>query len=108
MENLAFTLSGINHYLDGAYAWVLKNKEGLTREEAKRIFLRYRSPGEKADGNTDPSSQAESVPPPNTDRQAHQIHQILHYMEQTTQRLDVIENDIVYIKERVDAILKKI
>jgi hypothetical protein len=108
MESLAYTLSGINHYLDGVYAWVLKNKEGLTREEAKRIFLRYRSPGEKTEAGVDPPQTAPTGPSAPTDRQAHQIHQILHYMEQTTQRLDVIENDIVYIKERVDAILKKL
>ena len=36
------------------------------------------------------------------------VSQILNYMENTNQRLDQIENDIGYIKDRVDAILKKL
>jgi hypothetical protein len=85
---------------------VLKNKEGLTREQAQRIFQRYHGPGQK---------DAEAQVPPEevsgasiAERQTRQIHQILQYMEQTTQRLNLIENDISYIKEKVDLILKRL
>lgn len=101
---LKATIREIDQYLMGVQNWVLKSKEGLTREQARRIFQRYHSPGQK-----DPAEpQVEGSSPSTPERQTHQIQQILHYMEQTTQRLDVIENDIGYIKEKVDAILKKL
>ena len=104
VSGLAATIREIDQYLMGVQNWVLKSREGLTREQAQRIFQRYHSPRQKES----PEAPEEGSAPPTVDRQTHQIQKILHYMEQTTQRLDLIENDIGYIKEKVDAILKKL
>ncbi|MCG3198325.1 MAG: hypothetical protein HUU16_03200 [Candidatus Omnitrophica bacterium] len=106
MSELAITLAEINRYLDGVHAWVLKSKEGLTRDQAKRIFQRYWA-------KETPTSEKESSAAPaavesRDERQARQIGQILSLMEQTTQRLEVIETDIATIKEKVDSILKRL
>ncbi|MBW7937459.1 MAG: hypothetical protein H3C63_01025 [Candidatus Omnitrophica bacterium] len=85
---------------------MLRNKEGLTREQARRIFQRYTTP--QAAGEATPGSAENAEPASPAERQSQQITQILQYMEQTTQRLDLIENDIGYIKDKVDAILKKL
>ncbi len=100
----AATIREIDQYLMGVQDWVLKSKEGLTREQARRIFQRYHGPVQKEQGET----PEEGTPAQTPERQTRQIQQILHYMEQTTQRLDLIENDIGYIKEKVDAILKRL
>ena len=106
MNGLAATLSDIDRFLTGVHDWVLKSKEGLTRDQARRIFHRYSTPTQKET----PLAEAEAgiAPAPPADRQSQQMNRILQYMEQTTQRLDLIENDIGYIKEKVDAILKRI
>jgi hypothetical protein len=104
MSGLVATIRDIDEYLMGVQDWVLKSKEGLTREQARRIFQRYHSPGQRELGE----APEENPSAPTPDRETHQIQQILHYMEQTTQRLDLIENDIGYIKEKVDAILKRL
>ncbi len=107
VNGLAATIREIDQYLMGVQDWVLKSKEGLTREQARRIFQRYHSPGQK-DPSLEATEESPSAQGSAPDRQTHQIQQILHYMEQTTQRLDLIENDIGYIKEKVDAILKRL
>lgn len=103
-NSLEATIREIDQYLMGVQNWVLKSKEGLTREQARRIFQRYHSPGQREQGEVPGEGASEPVP----ERQTQQIQQILHYMEQTTQRLDLIENDIGYIKEKVDTILKRL
>ncbi|MBE7488723.1 MAG: hypothetical protein KJ050_06705 [Candidatus Omnitrophica bacterium] len=95
MSALAHSIADLRDHLLVLESWVLRNKEGLTREQARRIFQRY----------TTPQAAGEATP---AERQSQQITQILQYMEQTTQRLDLIENDIGYIKDKVDAILKKL
>jgi hypothetical protein len=107
MEGLVDTLSDITHFLNGVQAWVLKNKEGLTREDAKRIFQRYRAGGEKEAEKASTAAEGHSAAQ-SLERQSHQIGQIVNYMEQTTKRLDQIEDDIGYIKDKVDAILKRL
>lgn len=106
MSELAITLAEISQYLDGVHTWVLKSKEGLTKDQAKRIFQRYwtkDTAGAQGDAHADPAA-AES----RDDRQSRQIGQILSLMEQTTQRLEVIETDIATIKDKVDSILKRL
>ena len=107
MSEAVATLHEINHYLDELYHWVLKSRGGLTREDAKKIFHRYRSgtPSSK-DPSTDPeeSGQGRSA----LENQSRKIDQIIGYMEETTQRLDHIENDIVYLKDKIDLVLKKL
>ena len=107
MSTIAAEIFEIQRVLDEVFDWVQKNKMGLSREDAKRIFHRYRSDKGKPEEPTPPSSPPES-PSGDLDRQSKQITQILGYMEDTNQRLDQIENDIGYIKDRVDAILKKL
>jgi len=107
MAELAIELLEINRFLDEVYDWVQRNKIGMTREDARRIFHRYKS----AKDAPEPPPESDSPPQATqglAEKQSRQISQILTYMEQTSQRLDNIENDIGYIKERVDSILKKL
>lgn len=106
MNAIAAEIFEIQSLLNEVYAWVEKNRIGLTREDAKRIFHRYRA--EKGPAPTDTSPDTGQQPPAEQDPQARQISQILSYMEDTNHRLDQIENDIGYIKDRVDAILRKL
>jgi len=107
MSGTVATLNEIGHYLDDLYDWVLKSRGGLTREDAKKIFHRYRS---GTPGTDTPSQhpQTPETPQSDADRQARKIDQIIGYMEETTQRLDHIENDIGYLKDKIDLILKKL
>jgi len=107
MNAITAEIFEIQNLLEEVYAWVQKNKIGLSRDDAKRIFHRYRSEKEKA-AESAPPSTGDVPPSKELDQQARQISQILGYMEDTNQRLDQIENDIGYIKDRVDAILKKL
>lgn len=106
MNTLAHTIADIRANLTILEHWVLKNKEGLTREQARRIFQRYSTPPSTEEAT--PNIMEGPEPASMAERQSQQISQILKYMEQTTQRLDLIENDIGYIKDKVDAILKKL
>ena len=107
MSEAVATLNEINHYLDDLYDWVLKSRGGLTREDAKKIFHRYRSgTPSKESPPTEPEKSGE--PKSDLDMQSRKINQIIGYMEETTQRLDHIENDIGYLKEKIDLILKKL
>lgn len=102
MAELVATLEHVGSFLDEVLDWVLKSKQGLTRDEARRIFQRYRAPvkeGEEAQ---------ESVAAPAEERTTGQASRLMSYMEQTNLRLDQIETDLVYIKERVDQILRKL
>ena len=107
MNATAATLTEINHYLDHLYDWVLKSRGGLTREDAKNIFHRYRAGNQPPEVPT-PNPRPEEETGSETDRQARKIDQIIGYMEETTLRLDQIENDIGYLKDKIDLILKKL
>ena len=107
MAELALELMEINYVLEEVYDWVQKNKLGMTKEDAKRIFHRYRSATGKPPEPESSEPKADS-PMSLAERQSKQISQILNYMEETSGRLDNIESDIGYIKERVEAILKKL
>ena len=109
MSETAAALMEVNQYLDGLYNWVLKSRSGLTREDAKKIFHRYRTPG--ADAPTpEPTNDPEAPKEQSAllESQSRKIDQIIGYMEETTQRLDQIENDIGYLKDRIEVILKKL
>ena len=108
MNAIAAEIFEIQTLLDEVYAWVEKNRIGLSREDAKRIFHRYRAEKPKPAEAAPPSPEGEPSPARELDHQARQISQILGYMEDTNHRLDQIETDIGYIKDRVDAILKKL
>ncbi len=107
MTEAVATLNEINHYLDDLYDWVLKSRGGLTREDAKKIFHRYRS-GTPAKEESATGPEKPGTEKPDLDPQARKIDQIIGYMEETTQRLDHIENDIGYLKDKIDLILKKL
>jgi len=100
-------LNQINSFLDEIYTWVLKSKEGLTKDEARRIFQRYRSVPKK-DSDEQPPDSPDNGEQPQNSHQERQMAQILNYMTETTTRLNQIEDDIGYIKARVDSILKKL
>lgn len=111
MSEAVATLNEVSTHLDLLYDWVLKSRGGLTREDAKRIFHRYRSgSGAPESPESPPSNQPSDPDRPLSlgEQQARKIDQIIGYMEQTTQRLDQIETDITYLKDKVDLILKKL
>lgn len=76
--------------------WMLRNKLGLTRDEAKRIFYRFRSPFPS--GPEDPGGAPESP----------ELREVLKQMHETSLRLDRMEKDLEYLKRQVDRILEKV
>lgn len=106
MSDLVHTLNEVEKYLAGVQTWVLKSKEGLTRDQAKRIFQRYHGHGTEEQDQS--KNGVETASTDSAEQQSRQIQRVLQYMELTTQRLNLIESDIGYIKEKVDAILKKL
>jgi len=110
MSDSAIHPGAVYRFLDDVLVWVEKTRAGLTREEARRIFHRYRSDKEKP---AEPSPSAPGEPPPPVEEagapaEKQELARIVNYMETTTLRLDQIETDIGYIKEKVDTILKKL
>lgn len=73
--------------------YVLRNKLGLTREEAKRIFNQFRSPG---------------APPPESPGNSPEFREVMKHMQETSVRLDRIEKDLEYLKRQVDRILEQV
>ncbi len=58
MSALAHSIADLRDHLLVLESWVLRNKEGLTREQARRIFQRYTTPqaaGEATPDGTDHS-----------------------------------------------------
>jgi len=78
---------------------VRKNPFGMTREEAKKAYFRFRNRGE---GEEERSGD----PPPRNPEQ--QMEHIMRCVEETNQRLGRIEEDIELLKDQVGLILKKL
>lgn len=77
--------------------YVLRNKLGLTREEARRIFHRFRSP--------EPSLPEA---PGDSSSDSPELRELMKHMQETSVRLDRIEKDLIYLKRQVDRILEKV
>ena len=77
-----------------------RSREGLSQEEAKKLFFQFRqknapSPEEPEPGKPDAGQEDLS-------------ERMTTFMHDTAQKLDRIEADIDYLKTQVDKILKKI
>ncbi len=86
------------------FAMMKKNKWGFNKEEAKKLFYSYRSktPLQADATSTNPKPGYE---PESTEQK---IAMIMAYMKETSAKLDRIEDDIAELKEKVNAVLKKI
>ncbi len=83
------------------FIFMLKNKFGLSKEAAKKLFYDHRK---KKQDDTDPN-QSPQKEPESVDEK---IEMLMGYMRETTSKLDRIEDDISNLKEKVEEILKRI
>ncbi|HOE10688.1 MAG TPA: hypothetical protein PLQ35_15375 [bacterium] len=82
------------------FSFMVRNKDGFTREEAKSLFYRFRQ--KKTE---EPEEESRSNQPQDTDAR---LERIMDYMEETSKKLDRIEDDITFLKEQVADILKRL
>ena len=80
----------------------VRNRLGLTKEEARRIFNQFKGRSEKGEPGTE---KPEGRPPAEGDID---MRQVTRYMRDTNERLDHIEQDLDYLKRQVDRVLAKI
>lgn len=86
---------------------MLKNKLGLTKNQAQKLFYDYKNKGK--DENPENGSKEQQPGQPEDQGNVEQkISMIMNYMQETSTKLDQIEKDISYLKEQVDRILEKI
>ncbi|RJP26382.1 MAG: hypothetical protein C4527_15535 [Candidatus Omnitrophota bacterium] len=85
--------------------FMLKNKFGFTKDQAKKLYSTFRSKGESGDNGDDGDEENNSVEPQTIDDK---ISMIMGYMKETSAKLDRIEDDITYLKQQVENILKRI
>ncbi len=95
------TRGHIQSIKDQGIQFMFKNKYGLNKEEAKKLFYDFRSKSKEPGGEDDDSSQ-------NTESVEGKIAMIMDYMKETSTKLDRIEDDISTLKRQVEHILKKI
>lgn len=90
--------------------FALRNRQGFTKEEAKKLFYNFRSGGQKDPEEDNPEKTkpdpAKGVVDAKTTED--KIDQIVVYMRETSNKLDRIEDDINFLKEQVDRILEKL
>ncbi len=79
-------------------SFLLKNKLGMTKDQAKDLFYQSKSKG-KQEGGEDPE-HPESV--------EEKMNVIMGYMKDTSEKLETIERDIAHLKQQVEIILKKL
>jgi hypothetical protein len=89
------TIDSIEVLINRLYMAVKKNPLGMTRDEAKKAYFRFRS-------------KKEDTPESSGEDQEQKINRILLYMNETTVKLDRIEEDISFLKEQVGTIIKKL
>jgi len=76
--------------------FTVRNKLGLTREEAKKVFHRFRSP----------EGGGPEAGPPMPGRE--EMRAVMKHVQETAERLDRIERDLDYLKKQVDRLLEKV
>ncbi len=89
-----FGLNGVEVFM------ALKNKLGLTKEQAKKMYYQFhskKSPGQEPEQDPEKSESPDE-----------KISIIIDYMKETSQKLDKIEDDIAYLKDQVNQIIKKL
>lgn len=87
--------------LTGEILQMFRKRLGVDKEEAKRLFFKYRKGGNPEE-TTDPEPQKE---PESTEEK---IALIMDYMKDTSIKLDHIEDEIAYLKEQLEEIKKKL
>ena len=78
----------------------VRNRLGFTRDEAKRIFYQFRGKSRPEGSDPDPADEQNGY--------GSEFSQVVAYMQETSARLDSIEKDLDYLKDRVDKILERI
>lgn len=79
--------------------YMLRNKFGLSKKDAKKLYYDVKSKGPDDDGDEELES------PSSTDDK---LNVIMTYMKETSTKLDKIEEDIAYLKDQVEKILQKV
>lgn len=93
-ESIAANLSGQEMLL------MLKNKWGLSKKEAQKLYYDVRNKG------NEPEEEKQESPRPDTiDKK---ISMIMDYMKETSAKLDSIDRDIADLKKQVEEILRRI
>lgn len=89
--------------------FALRNRQGFTKEEAKKLFYSFRSGGQKnSEENPEKSKPDPAKGVVEAKTTEDKIDQIVVYMRETSNKLDRIEDDINFLKEQVDRILEKL
>ena len=88
----------------GGILLMLRNKFGLKKKEAEKLYYDYRASGEKEGGENNPDSPEPDDNASLEDKVSH----IMSTMKETAEKIDRIERDIDYLKDQVDQILKKL
>lgn len=81
--------------------FMVRNRFGLTKEQAKKLYYDYHGAGEE---QTPDRNQPEGKPQTAEEK----ISMIMDYMKETSAKLDQIENDIAFLKQQVNEILKRL
>jgi len=87
------------------FLFMFRNKFGLTKKDAKKLFHDYHSKDAKEPDAEEAEAKEPNKPPETTDQK---IAMIMDYMQETSVKLDRIESDIAALKEQVELILKRI
>lgn len=96
------------------FQWALRNKDGLTQDEAKKLFFALHSKKSSSEPELPPPSplndrKREELPRlSGSGEQASQINRLLTYMEETNRRLDRIEANVAHIRQQVDRLVKNL
>lgn len=85
---------------DASPMFMLRNKFGLTKKDAKKLYYDVRSKD-----NEEGEDPKQSKTPESTEEK---IVFIMETMKQTAVKLDRMEEDLAYLKDQVDKILKKL
>ena len=91
------TLQWTRGLFDRLYFAIRKNPFGMTRDEAKKAYFRFRNKGEEEKSASDSPHDPEQ-----------QIERIMRCVEDTNQRLGRIEEDLETLKQQMGLILKKL
>ncbi len=106
LDWLNSSITPLRKHIGEEIHFMLKNKTGLTKTQAQKLFYDYKNKGNDED-NEKKSGQEQKQPKEqgNIDQK---ISMIMNYMQETSIKLDQIEKDISHLREQVDRILEKI
>ncbi len=85
---------------------MLRNKWGLTKKDAKKLFYKYHG-GEEDEENVDNDNPEPENNPGKSGSVDQKISMIMDYMKETSSKLDSIDRDIAQLKDQVEEILRR-